>query len=86
MSVHCDLLSWVKISTKIACCKYSLAGTPNLAFSCPSLVYLADMYGIYKSNEPLLIKKTSFEVKHCKIETVLVLRSGQAGKVKKTYI
>ena len=47
---------------------------------------LADIYGIYKSNESLLIKKTSFEVKHCKIETVLVLRSAQAGKLKKTYI
>ena len=44
------------------------------------------MYGIYKSNEPLLIKKTSFEVKHCKIETVFELRSAQAGKLKKTYI
>ena len=66
--------------------RYSLAGTPNLPFSCPSLVYLADIYGIYKSNEPLLIKKTSFEVKHCKIETVLLLRSAEAGKLKKTYI
>ena len=55
-----------------------------MPFSCPSLVYLADMYGIYKSNEPLLIKKTSFEVKHCKIETVFISRSAQAGK--KTYI
>ena len=42
------------------------------------------MYGIYKSNEPLLIKKTSFEVKHCKI--VFISRSAQAGKLKKTYI
>ena len=66
--------------------RYSLAGTPNLPFSCPSLVYYADMYGIYKSNEPLLIKKTSFEVKHCKIKTVFTLRSAQAGKLKKTYI
>ena len=39
-----------------------------------------------KSNEPLLIKKTSFEVKHCKIETVFLLSSAQAGKLKKTYI
>ena len=66
--------------------RYSLARTPNLPFSCPSLVYLADMYGIYKSNEPLLIKKTSFEVKHCKIETVFISRSAQAGKFKKTHI
>ena len=44
------------------------------------------MYGIYKSNEPLLTKKTSFEVKHCKIEIVFLLRSAQAGKLKKTYI
>ena len=64
---------------------YSLAGTPNLPFSCPSLVYLVYMYGIYKSNEHLLIKKTSFEVKHCKIETVFIYRSAQAGKLKKTY-
>ena len=54
--------------------------------SCPSLVYLADMYGIYKSNEPLLIKETSFEVKRCKIETVFILRSAQSVKLKKTYI
>ena len=47
---------------------------------------LADMYGIYKSNEPLLIKKTSFEVKHCKIETVFILKSAQADRLKKTYI
>ena len=51
-----------------------------------SLVYLADIYDIYKSYGPLLIKKTSFEVKHCKIETVFLLRSAQAGKLKKTYI
>ena len=44
------------------------------------------MYGIYKSNEPKLIKKTSFEVKHCKIETVFISRSAQAGKLKETYI
>ena len=56
-----------------------------LPSSCPSLVYLADMYGIYKSNEPLLIKKTSFDVKHCKIETVFISRSAQACKLKKTY-
>ena len=48
--------------------------------------YLADMYGIYKSNVPLLIKKTSFEVKHCKTETVFISRSSQAAKLKKTYI
>ena len=27
-----------------------------------------------------------FEIKHCKIETVFILRSAQAGKLKKTYI
>ena len=54
--------------------------------SCPSLVYLVDMYGIYESNVPLVIKKTSFEVKRCKIETMFILRSAQAGKIKKTYI
>ena len=47
---------------------------------------VTDMYGIYKSNEPLLIKKTSFEVKNCKIETVFISRSAQAGKLKKPYI
>ena len=58
-----------------------------MPFSCPSLVYLADMYGIYKSYVPLLIKKTSFEVKkNCKIETVFISRSAQAAKLKKTYI
>ena len=54
--------------------------------SCPSLVYLADMYGILKSNAPLLIKKKLIEVKHCKIETVIISRSAQAAKLKKTYI
>ena len=34
----------------------------------------------------LLIKKTSFGVKHCKIENVFLLRSAQAGKLKKTYM
>ena len=47
------------------------------------LVYLADMYCIYKSNAPLLFKKTSFEVKHCKIETMFISRSAQAGMLKK---
>ena len=62
------------------------AGTPHFPSICPSLVYIADMYGIYKSNVPLMIKKTSFEVKHCKIETVVLSRSPQAAKLKKTYI
>ena len=82
---YVDLLSQVKFPPKSLAVRYSLAGT-NLPFSCPSLVHYADMYGIYKSNEPLLIKKTSFEVKHCKIKTVFTLRSAQAGKLKKTYI
>ena len=34
----------------------------------------------------LLIKKTSFEVKHCKTETVVLSRSAQAAESKKTYI
>ena len=34
-----------------------------------------------KSNVPLLIKKTSFEVKHCKVETVFISRSVQAAKI-----
>ena len=45
----------------------------------PSLVYIADMHGIYKSKYPLLIKKTSFEVKHCEIETVVLSMSAQAA-------
>ena len=57
--------------------RHYLAGTPNFPSSCPSLVYLADMHGIYKSNVPLLTKKTSFEVKHCKIETVLISKEGR---------
>ena len=44
------------------------------------------MYDIYKSYVPLLIKKNSFEVKHCKIETVILSRSAQAAELKKTYI
>ena len=32
------------------------------------------------------LNKNSFEVKHCKTETVFILRSAQAGKLKKTYI
>ena len=43
------------------------------------------MHGIYKPKYPLLIKKTSFEVKHCKIETEVLSRSTQAHKLKKTY-
>ena len=57
-----------------------------MTFSCPRLVYLAGMCGISKSNVPLLIKKTSFEVKHCKIETVFTSSSAQARKLKKTYL
>ena len=66
--------------------RYYLADTQDFPSSCPSLVYLAYMYGVYKSNVPLLIKKTSFEVKHCKIETVFIPRSVQAAKIKKSYI
>ena len=62
-----------------------LAGTQNFPTCCPSLVYIADMHGIYKSKYPILIKKTSLEVKHCKIETVVLSRSAQAAKLKKTY-
>ena len=43
-----------KIPPKSGAVRHYLAGTPNLPSSCPSL----DMYGIYKSNVPLLIKKT----------------------------
>ena len=63
---------------KLCAVRYYLAGTPNFPTSCPSLVYVADMHGIYKLKYPLLNKKTSFEVKHCKIETVVLYRSAQA--------
>ena len=65
--------------------RYYLAGTPNFPTSCPGLVYMADMHGVYKSKYPLLIKKMSFEVKHFKIETVVLSRSAQAPYLKKTY-
>ena len=65
--------------------RYYLAGTLNFPTGCPSLVYVADMHGVYKSKYLLLTKKTSFEVKHCKIETVVLYRSAQAPKLKKTY-
>ena len=71
---------------------YYLAGTSSFPTSCPSLVYIADMHGVYKSKYPLLIKKTSFEVEHCKIEIVVLSRSAQADLdrsalrwLKKTY-
>ena len=57
---HSFFVNVVKFPPKSRAVRYSLAGTPNLPFSCPFLVYIADMYGIYKSNEPLLVKKTSF--------------------------
>ena len=67
--------------------KHYLAGTPNSPSSCPSLVYLVtDMYGIYKSYVLLLIKKPSFEVKHCKIETVDISRSAQAAVKENLYL
>ena len=60
--------------------------TANFLSNCPSLIYSVDMFGIYKSNVPLLIKETLLEVKHGKIETVLISRSAQAAKLKKIYI
>ena len=51
-----------EISTKLRAVRYYLAGTPDFLTSCPSLVYIADMHGLYKSKYPLLIKKTSFEL------------------------
>ena len=57
----------------------------NFPTSCPSLVYILDMHGICKSKYSLLIMKTSFEVKHCKIETVVLSRSAQAAKLKKIH-
>ena len=48
-----------------------------MPFSCPSLVYLTDMHGIYESYVPLLIKKTSFEVKKNTVKLKLCLYRGQ---------
>ena len=53
---------------KLCAVRQYLEGTPNFLTSCPSLVYFAHMHGIYKPNVPVLIKKTSFEVRHCKID------------------
>ena len=78
-------LAFHKFLPTLRAVRYFLAGTPNFPTRCPSLVYIADMHGVYKSKCPLLIKKTSFEVKHCKIETVVLSRSAQAPKLKKTY-
>ena len=75
----------LRFPPKSCAVRYYLGGTQNFPTSCPSLVYIADMHGIYKSKYPLLIKKTSFEVKYCKIETVVLSRSAQAAKLKKTY-
>ena len=50
------------------------------------MVFINQMNHLNQINHFLLIKKTSFEVKHCKIETVFISRSAQAGKLKKTYI
>ena len=66
---------------KSSAVRHYLAGTPSFPTSCPSLVYIADMHGVYKLKYPLLIKKTSFEVKHCKVETVVLSRSAQAPKL-----
>ena len=63
---------------------YYLAGTQSFPTGYPSPVYIADIHGVYESKYPLLIKKTSFEVKHSKIETVVLSRSAQAHKLKKT--
>ena len=77
----CFVFNAYNIACKALSCRNSYFPS-----SCSSLVYLADMHGIYKSNVPLLTKKTSFQVKPCKIETVLISRSAQAAKLKKTYI
>ena len=69
---------------KVCAGRCYLAGTPNLPTSCPSLVYIADIHGIHKSKYPLFTKKTSFEVNHCKIETVVLSRSA-VGKLKETF-
>ena len=85
LSLTGDLLLKVKFLPKYACCKVLivyLAVTPTFPSSCPSLVYVADVHCIYKSNYPLFNKEMSFEGKHCKIKTVVLSRSAQAVKLK----
>ena len=77
----------VELLPIVCAVRYYLAETPNFPTSCPSLVYIADMHGTYKSPLllPLLFKKTSSEVKHGNIESVVLYRSAQASKSEKTY-
>ena len=49
---HVALLLQVKFLPKLCAVMYYLAGTPNLPTSCPSLVYIADIHGVYKSKYP----------------------------------
>ena len=89
-SSHCvGLIVWrntvIECLVHICQCILTSAITQNFPTSCPSLVYKADMHGTYESKYPLLIEKTSFEVKHCKIESVVLCRLSQAPKLKKTH-
>ena len=80
-----DLILLVKFLPKLRAVRYYLAETPHFPTRCLNLVYIADKHGIYKLKYPLLIKKTSVEVKHYKIETVVLSVSAQAAKLQKTY-
>ena len=53
-----------------------------LTSSCPSIFSRHALYLQIK----LMIKKMSFEVKHCELETVVLFRSAQAAMLKKTYL
>ena len=52
-----DLLSYVKFPPKMCAVTYYFAETPNFPSSCPSLVYIADMHCIHKSNVPFIDQK-----------------------------
>ena len=49
-----DLLSSVKFLQKSCALKYCMEGTPTFLSSRPSLVYLAHVNCIYKSNVPFI--------------------------------
>ena len=74
--IFVDLRPQVEFLPKSSAMRYYLAGTQYFQQTC--IVFTNPMY-------PFLIKKMSFDVKHCKVETVVQSRSAQAAKLKKTY-
>ena len=77
-----DLLSHIKLLPKLCAVRYYLAGTPTFPSNSFSLVNLADMHCIHKSNVPFIGQKMSFEVKNCKRETVDQVSSSTKVKEK----